>query len=390
MTTTSCPTCGKPLRPGAKFCGSCGNEVTVGSPQPAATPQQTNGNACPHCGKPVRLGAKFCNNCGEVIFSEAAQPAVIIPEQAEAHITAPGTAVAPRVVPPPIEKPKPTRSKLWIWLVVLFIIIVCALIGVATFMLRDNVMGLIGFRTATQTPLSPTETSATPPVDTTPLLSPTIPSATLTITESTVISPTDIVTTSVVISTPIPITNILLDDNFDIAINLNWEPWGLPRPAIIKAPTDNYLELRAEESGSAGITAKMDISSTPGVIFEFDASMNKLTPRYRMIFDWDPVDTPRRGPETSKLGVIRFELQETKLTLKGSLIDEKCERDINGVDLHTFILKIVDGQGVELYVDEDTSPICRIEDMGREPTPGRISFSGLGWVTRVLVTGPEG
>jgi hypothetical protein len=45
----TCPSCNKPLRPGAKFCDSCGAKIA------------TN---CAKCGAALRPGAKFCDSCG--------------------------------------------------------------------------------------------------------------------------------------------------------------------------------------------------------------------------------------------------------------------------------------------------------------------------------------
>jgi hypothetical protein len=48
----ACPSCNKPLRPGAKFCDSCGAKIA------------TN---CAKCGGALRPGAKFCDSCGAAI-----------------------------------------------------------------------------------------------------------------------------------------------------------------------------------------------------------------------------------------------------------------------------------------------------------------------------------
>jgi hypothetical protein len=77
---TNCPNCGKPIRPGAKFCGNCGytlpaTPAQAGTPTPApAAPGQA---ACPHCGKPVRPDAKFCPNCGKNIGAGVSPPTPI-------------------------------------------------------------------------------------------------------------------------------------------------------------------------------------------------------------------------------------------------------------------------------------------------------------------------
>ena len=49
----TCPNCGQPLAPGAKFCGNCGTKVE----KPAA-------KFCPECGAKIEGGAKFCPECG--------------------------------------------------------------------------------------------------------------------------------------------------------------------------------------------------------------------------------------------------------------------------------------------------------------------------------------
>jgi len=59
--TTTCPHCGRPVRVGAKFCGSCGNTISV-SPPPVPTPS-AQALRCPRCGAAVRAGAKFCGVC---------------------------------------------------------------------------------------------------------------------------------------------------------------------------------------------------------------------------------------------------------------------------------------------------------------------------------------
>ncbi|MBC7249994.1 MAG: zinc ribbon domain-containing protein [Anaerolineae bacterium] len=51
-----CPSCGQPVREGAKFCDNCG------------APLQLN---CPQCGQALRPGAKFCDNCGAKVEAAA-------------------------------------------------------------------------------------------------------------------------------------------------------------------------------------------------------------------------------------------------------------------------------------------------------------------------------
>ena len=54
---TICPHCGHALRPGARFCGQCGQVVATQVAEPHLT-------VCSRCGRPVRPGARFCSSCG--------------------------------------------------------------------------------------------------------------------------------------------------------------------------------------------------------------------------------------------------------------------------------------------------------------------------------------
>lgn len=77
-----CPACGKPVKPGAKFCGSCGAKQEVlplcprcGAPMKAGVCIACNraivvnenppARICPHCGSPIGKQAKFCKSCGK-------------------------------------------------------------------------------------------------------------------------------------------------------------------------------------------------------------------------------------------------------------------------------------------------------------------------------------
>jgi hypothetical protein len=50
----TCPACGEPLRPGARFCKQCGKPVAISS----------QATICARCGKALRPGALYCANCG--------------------------------------------------------------------------------------------------------------------------------------------------------------------------------------------------------------------------------------------------------------------------------------------------------------------------------------
>jgi hypothetical protein len=56
---TVCPTCQRPIRPGARFCTHCGTTLMPVSPAPGAAAA-----VCSRCGRPLRPGARFCSVCG--------------------------------------------------------------------------------------------------------------------------------------------------------------------------------------------------------------------------------------------------------------------------------------------------------------------------------------
>jgi len=84
-----CTSCGEPVQPGAKFCGSCGGPIRVtegqeyplcprcGAPMKLGVCLVCNiaivvkddppSGMCPHCGSPVGRLAKFCRSCGEKV-----------------------------------------------------------------------------------------------------------------------------------------------------------------------------------------------------------------------------------------------------------------------------------------------------------------------------------
>ncbi len=74
----ACPACGEPLRPGVKFCESCGAPVRQA---PAF---------CTQCGSQLTPGTRFCGSCGTPTSAAASPPA------APAVV-----AQAPRAAPPP-------------------------------------------------------------------------------------------------------------------------------------------------------------------------------------------------------------------------------------------------------------------------------------------------
>lgn len=64
---TVCPSCGKPVKAGNKFCMSCGTSIPAAAAPasaPAPTPAAPQGGFCMQCGAPLQPGDKFCMSCG--------------------------------------------------------------------------------------------------------------------------------------------------------------------------------------------------------------------------------------------------------------------------------------------------------------------------------------
>lgn len=66
MNRVICPSCGKSVPAGTKFCSYCGapmeqTPVAVAVP---AEPQMGGERHCPNCGEGIEPGAKFCVKCG--------------------------------------------------------------------------------------------------------------------------------------------------------------------------------------------------------------------------------------------------------------------------------------------------------------------------------------
>ncbi|MCC7426462.1 MAG: zinc ribbon domain-containing protein [Alphaproteobacteria bacterium] len=58
--SATCDRCGAELRPGARYCVTCGAAVAQ---VPAGTPRREPGT-CPACGAALRPGTRFCTRCG--------------------------------------------------------------------------------------------------------------------------------------------------------------------------------------------------------------------------------------------------------------------------------------------------------------------------------------
>jgi predicted nucleic acid-binding Zn ribbon protein len=428
MATTSCPNCGKPLRPGARFCGNCGYTIpATPSAQAGPPPAGPATIACPQCGKPVRVGAKFCSHCGKVLQQEPPVPAIPVPPSPSVPPVSPvdksfsSPTMKPAAQPQPAAAPAvnqqagapsarvstPSQSKAgagrkMMWpLVVLVVAAICVLGGGGMYLYFKDPFGWQAVATANPTAPAPSQTpepvltatatiielSTQNPPPPTPTL-PVPPTVTATLTVTMEISPTILFTPAAPVTgtTPSVAPVILLNDYFNDALNINWKAWGSPRPILRSGPGDNWLDLTAtEKPDTAGVTTRIVIANEPGNVIEFEGQLNPNYANFPLFFDWDPLQFDR-GPENTEPTVLHLEILNNRIVLRAPAANNACQKEFEGAKQHRFMLKFVAEKKVELYIDGNNQAICQL-DMGIKAIPGRISFSGTGWVSHVAVTG---
>jgi hypothetical protein len=278
---------------------------------------------------------------------------------------------------------------------------VCGLLVITGYVTARG-LGWLGSRTPLAAlPTQPTEQPAQesptlePPAETaSPTATPTHPAPTPASpaqpTPSPEQSPTqEIIATEAQASLPFP-AMVLFEDPFDGGLREHWVSWGEPRATIGSGFGDNWLYLKAIDPGQAGVTTRPEFSfsNAPGVEIEFDAQMDEKYPQAALILDWDPA-TFDRGPENREEGILRLEIRLKQIKLYGRATREVCEQAIASAASHTYLLRLTDGQGVALFLDGAEQPICQLASLETPPQPGKLSFSGLGWVSRVKVTLPQ-
>ena len=215
-----------------------------------------------------------------------------------------------------------------------------------------------------------------------------VPAETATLTATIEVSPTILLTPVVPVTstTPSGAATILLNDYFNDPLNINWKAWGNPRPILRSGPGDNWLELTAiEKPEIAGVTTRMEVASAAGNVIEFEGQLNPNYANFPLFFDWDPLQFDR-GPENTNPTVLHMEILNKRIVLQTPAANNTCQKDFEGAKQHRFLLKFAGEKQVELYIDGNDQAICQL-DMGIKAIPGRISFSGTGWVSHVLVTG---
>ena len=335
MATTPCPKCGKPLRPGAKFCGSCGHVISGAQP-PAAAPrpapaqaapaaQQGGGPPCPHCGQPLRPGAKFCNNCGKSSTPSGPVAAPITPPAASAPSPSPALsrtpaqrmpgpapvkAAPPGRTPPPAARPgapvaaakRPPRKGLRVGIIAAALTLCLVLVVVGYFILGyfDVVPLPFGPKTEVAVVTTETQDASTPPGDTKETLASTdtpLP----TFTPVTVAATTEVPTLAGETNTPLPPTDTLPgpsvtpgpakefveDFSGEVSdLNKRWSLWGNSKP--LKRKSIPYLELKAVSNPNlGGLTSFVEVPYKSGAEVEFKARLSDIYD-VPMFFYWDP------------------------------------------------------------------------------------------------------
>jgi len=416
MVMSSCPHCGKPVRPGTRFCGNCGNAVNIPAARPTASTSQSSDVAaeigsdeslqsglfpCPHCGKPVRPGAKFCHSCGQAIPAEQPGEPVSVAAAAGIKATAP---VKPLGEHEPVSMERNTKDqaskkrsgRTAIPVIVAGLVMVCVItIAGGYIYLRDPfnlfTAGPLALVTDTKPAVSTVSVTAKPS-----LVSSAIP-ATLTATPAkmliSTITPTTRLTETAELTNTASPPEVLLVEDFNGALNEQWTVWLVPsspyRPKIDRGPGENFLFLMADENpGDAGITSRVEIPNVPGLDIQFIGQLKDDLPGHVMILDWDPVDV-ERGPLSTLPGEIHLEIWRDRLVFGGASGEsEPCQSEIVGNEQHSYRVVIEEDQDLVLFVDGTQDPVCVLDASTFETEPGLLTFTGNGWITKVQVTAP--
>ena len=69
QASINCPHCGSAITAGAKFCRSCGQQVSTQTA--SSSPASSRMVNCPECGASLSSSAKFCSECGSRVAGEA-------------------------------------------------------------------------------------------------------------------------------------------------------------------------------------------------------------------------------------------------------------------------------------------------------------------------------
>lgn len=401
--SSTCQHCGKPVRPGARFCGSCGSALQEAK---AAPSPKAEGDLCPHCGEPVRPDAKFCASCGQSIPT-AVEDAVIVAVAASSHdetVTTqeqpppsePGDPASDAGIPPSDTPPsKSFFSRYW-WLVLLGGLLCVIIITGSILYTQDPfdwqatdtpAAAVVATVTVTETPVqietdeerTPTE-SQTPIATTSKTLEPTFDEQTQ---EASTTPETG--TPSLGSTVPLPPTEtstpeIVLEEDFEAGLDENWDVWGQPTPTTSGPNTNKALDLDGDLD-MVGVTYKEDISIEPILEISFDAALKDISPDDNLTFYWDPGSESRQpGKRPGPIQVlIGDEMAQLIIVQK----NPACQYELPDNKSRTYSVAIGENSSVSFLVDGEN--VCSVTMQGLPESIGLISYSGRGWVDNVLI-----
>ena len=364
--TTTCPHCGNAVRPGARFCGSCGETLEADQ---VTTTYHDRKATCPHCGMPVRTDARFCPSCGEAIttiaVSATAEDESVEPAQTPAE-TPPVVGTPPPGTPPSeptAGTPAPRRNWLLIITLVIMFVIVLALGGYVVW--EKGWFGLGGTQTPTTSVTSIALLTPSPTEEAAETGTPTLtPEGTPQATETLLPTPTTQATT-------------VIEEDFETDLGQNWIVWGTPEPQVVQGLT-NFLDLDAAPR-AAGVTSKALFALSPNMQISFEAALKDSTPDDILSMDWDPVEVIRQPGEAP--APLHLDLGEDGFTLVVSGITV-CREPIPDNNNHTYTIQL-DINLISLQVDGDQ--VCPPVTIDIPLGEGRIAFAGRGRIDNILV-----
>lgn len=380
-----CPKCDQPIRTGAKFCGYCGFSL-VNTSQAEAQPLSTSSAACPHCNAPLRPGIKYCANCGKLTATaHPAAPSVLMPAM---PIDSPGQRAS---------REKRKRKRLAVSLGAALLLCLALAIPVGIFgrpLIKQMLSTATPFHPPTHTAIrAPTNTptrlpSATPPASATPLPTATAtepPTATSTRRPS--ITPTRLMPPT---STPTSIP-VLLADEFNAPLDLNWEIWGTPELTPLTTDEFQAVLLKASSITDGGISSlNNQITLTPGMYISFTANIDYLDePLAVLRFAWSPgTATLEEMSATDMLPMVLL-VDSRQLTIQMLAADGtpvSCRQPVADA-AHTYRIDV--SQDMVPAVTVDGIRVC-IESLQALAPPGlpvgRIHFSGRGLIDQIMVS----
>ena len=380
-----CPKCSQPTRTGAKYCGYCGTSVITAT-QAESQPLSKSSAVCPHCNAPLRPGIKYCANCGKLAtVAHPPAPAVLMP------------AVPTNTAIQRASRERRSRKRLVVSLGAVVLLCLALAIPAGIFgrpLIRQLLSPVTPTRTPTQTAIRiPTNTptalpSATPPASATPLPSATPtkpPTPTYTLRPS--LTPTRLMPPT---STPTSIP-VLLADEFNAPLDLNWEIWGTPNLTPLNTNDLQAVLIKASDINAGGISSlNNQIALTPGMYISFTANVDYLDDQLAVLrFAWSPgTATPADLTAAEELPLVLL-IDSRQLTVQvigadGTLIS--CRYPVEDA-AHTYRIDI--GRNMLPAITVDGQQVCldTLPALARPGLPvGRIHFSGSGLVDQIYVS----